>query len=66
MGAILAIMGKDIRLLLRDRMGFFFAFGFPIMISIFFGTIFGGQRGDRSAISGAQISGRPPQQSWTR
>jgi ABC-2 type transport system permease protein len=45
MGAIWAIALKDIRLLLRDRMGFFFAFGFPIMTAIFFGTIFGGSSG---------------------
>ncbi|HMN42164.1 MAG TPA: ABC transporter permease [Phycisphaerales bacterium] len=41
MNAIWAIAIKDIRLLLRDRMGFFFAFIFPIMTAIFFGTIFG-------------------------
>jgi ABC-2 type transport system permease protein len=41
MGAIWAIAAKDIRLLLRDRMGFFFAFVFPILTAIFFGTIFG-------------------------
>jgi len=46
MGAIWAICVKDIRLLLRDRMGFFFAFGFPILIAIFFGTIFGHDEGD--------------------
>ncbi len=45
MNAILAIAIKDIRLLLRDRMGFFFAFGFPIMTAIFFGSIFGGSGG---------------------
>src|SRR4051812_36917674 len=42
MGAMWAIAVKDIRLLLRDRMGFFFAFVFPILTAIFFGTIFGG------------------------
>ncbi len=45
MNAILAIAIKDIRLLLRDRMGFFFAFAFPIMTAIFFGSIFGGGGG---------------------
>lgn len=45
MGAIWAIAMKDIRLLLRDRMGFFFAFVFPILTAIFFGTIFGGSGG---------------------
>lgn len=40
MGAIWAIACKDLRLLLRDRMGFFFAFFFPLIIAIFFGVIF--------------------------
>jgi ABC-2 type transport system permease protein len=45
MNAVLAIALKDIRLLIRDRMGFFFAFAFPIMTAIFFGSIFGGGGG---------------------
>jgi ABC-2 type transport system permease protein len=42
MRAIWAMVQKDMTLLLRDRMGFFFTFGFPLIISIFFGTIFAG------------------------
>lgn len=45
MNAILAICMKDIRLLLRDRMGFFFTFVFPLLIAVFFGSIFGGGGG---------------------
>jgi ABC-2 type transport system permease protein len=37
-----ALAVKDLRLLLRDRAGFFFTFFFPLIIAIFFGTIFGG------------------------
>lgn len=40
--AMLAIVRKDLTLLLRDRGNAFFTFGFPLMIAIFFGTIFGG------------------------
>ena len=38
-----AIASKDIRLLLRDRVSFFFAFFFPLIIAVFFGTIFAQQ-----------------------
>lgn len=42
MNAILAIAAKDLRLLLRDRMGFFFIFFFPLLYAFFFGMIFSG------------------------
>jgi ABC-2 type transport system permease protein len=45
MGAILAIAVKDLRLLLRDKAGAFFTFGFPLVLAIFFGIVFGGVGG---------------------
>jgi ABC-2 type transport system permease protein len=42
MGPVFAIALKDIRLLLRDKAGLFFTFIFPILIGVFFGTIFAG------------------------
>lgn len=42
MREVWAIASKDMRLLLRDRMGFFFAFFFPLIIAVFFGMIFSG------------------------
>ena len=42
MHAFLAMIGKDLLLLARDRMGFFFTFIFPVMIAIFFGAMFSG------------------------
>jgi ABC-2 type transport system permease protein len=42
MRAIWAMVTKDLKLLLRDRMGFFFTFFFPLGMAIFFGTIFAG------------------------
>ena len=42
MRSIVALAGKDIRLLQRDRVGFFFVFFFPLIYSIFFGAIFSG------------------------
>ncbi|MBW7906739.1 MAG: ABC transporter permease [Phycisphaerae bacterium] len=50
MDAVLALALKDLRLLLRDRVGFFFTFFFPILYASFFGMIFSGQAGQRSAI----------------
>lgn len=40
MGALWAIAMKDVRLLLRDRAGFFFTFVFPLIVAVFFGMIF--------------------------
>lgn len=46
MREIFALAAKDLRLLVRDKAGFFFAFFFPLMIAVFFGAIFGGGGGD--------------------
>lgn len=50
---ILAI--KDIRILLRDKSGFFFTFFYPILIAVFMGVIFSGVGGgsgpNKSALS---------------
>jgi len=40
MKEILALAMKDLRLLLRDKAGFIFAFVFPLVYAIFFGAIF--------------------------
>ena len=42
MNAIFAIAQKDLRLLFRDRGNMFFTFGFPVLLAIFFGFVFGG------------------------
>jgi len=42
MASILHMAWKDIRLLLRDRMGLFFVVGFPIVMGLFFGAVMGG------------------------
>ncbi|MEK6675728.1 MAG: ABC transporter permease [Planctomycetota bacterium] len=48
MNEILALMGKDLKILMRDKVGFFFAFGFPLIYCVFFGSIFGGGGDDSS------------------
>ncbi|UCE18456.1 MAG: ABC transporter permease [Gemmatimonadota bacterium] len=51
MREIIAMAVKDLRLLLRDKAGFFFTLFFPLIIAVFFGAIFGGGGGGtRSAI----------------
>ncbi len=42
--AIVALAKKDLLLLVRDKAGLFFALGFPLVMAVFFGTIFGGGR----------------------
>lgn len=42
MNRVLALARKDLRILVRDRTGFFFALAWPFIIAILFGTIFGG------------------------
>ncbi len=51
MNTILALAGKDLRLLLRDRIGFFFVFFFPLAYAVFFGTLFSGESGGMSAMN---------------
>lgn len=46
MGEVWAMAMKDVRLLIRDRIGFFFAFFFPVIVAVFFGVIFAGPGGD--------------------
>jgi len=45
MRRIAALACKDLRLLQRDRVGFFFVFFFPLIYSVFFGAIFSGAGG---------------------
>lgn len=40
--AVAAIAGKDLRLLSRNRATLFFALGWPILMALFFGYVFGG------------------------
>jgi len=42
MGIVWHLALKDIRLLVRDKMGLFWALGFPFMTALFFGLLFGG------------------------
>lgn len=40
MNALLSMLVKDFRLLVRDKLAFFFTFFFPLLMAVFFGTIF--------------------------
>ncbi len=50
MRAIWLMAVKDLRLLLRDRAGFFFAFIFPLIYATFFGMIFSRSGGESAGI----------------
>jgi ABC-2 type transport system permease protein len=53
---IMTLARKDLRLLWRDKFGLFWVIAFPLLIAVFFGTIFsGGGGGGRSAISVAAV-----------
>lgn len=52
----MAMAGKDLTLLLRDKAGFFFVFFFPLIYAVFFGAIFsGGGSGGMSALEVAVV-----------
>lgn len=55
MRKIVILAVKDLRLLLRDRAGFFFTFFFPVLFAIFFGSIFSGGGEQGSAIDLAVV-----------
>ena len=42
MGPMWTIAAKDLKVLIRDKMAVFWVLGFPLMIAILFGSIFGG------------------------
>jgi ABC-2 type transport system permease protein len=48
MSAIVTIALKDLRLLARDRAGFFWVLGFPFLMALFFGAIASGGGGNRA------------------
>lgn len=50
MNAIIRIAIKDLRLLVRDRADAFFTFVFPLLVALFFGYVFGGGGGEKSAM----------------
>src|SRR5262245_21230321 len=49
MRTIFAMAIKDLRLMTRDWLGLFFIVGFPILMGIFFGSMYGGVGGGGSA-----------------
>jgi ABC-2 type transport system permease protein len=45
MTEVIALAAKDLRILLRDKAGFFFVFFFPLIMAVFFGSMFSGGGG---------------------
>jgi ABC-2 type transport system permease protein len=59
-GPVVALAVKDLRLLSRNRAALFFALGWPILMALFFGLIFGGggEKG-RIAVGAVDEDGSP-------
>lgn len=47
---VTALAGKDLKLLLRDKAGFFFTFVFPLLYCMLFGAIMSGMGKEPSAM----------------
>ncbi|MBL8761087.1 MAG: ABC transporter permease [Phycisphaerae bacterium] len=56
MNAVIRIAMKDLRLLVRDKADAFFTFVFPLLIALFFGYVFGGGGGEKSAMPVAVVN----------
>ncbi|MCX4242933.1 ABC transporter permease [Paraliomyxa miuraensis] len=50
MRVVLIMALKDLRLLVRDRMSLFWVLAFPLLLALFFGSLFGGDSGERAAM----------------
>ncbi|MBU8934862.1 MAG: ABC transporter permease [candidate division Zixibacteria bacterium] len=53
MGILFTLAVKDLRVLFREKTSIFWVLGFPLMIALFFGTIFSGGGGE---VSGMKIA----------
>ena len=47
MRAVWTLAIKDLRLLVRDRVSLFWVLAFPLLLALFFGSMFGGDEGER-------------------
>ena len=55
MRAIIALALKDIKLLMRDRFGLFWLLAFPLMMALFFGSIFSSGDSERASMKVAIV-----------
>lgn len=55
MGIIFTLAGKDLRILLRDKSSLFWVMFFPLLIALFFGSVFSGGSGGMSGMTIAVI-----------
>lgn len=55
MRAVVSLAIKDLRLLWRDKLGLFWVILFPLLIALFFGSIFGGEGGGARSMKVALI-----------
>jgi ABC-2 type transport system permease protein len=55
MRTILTMAAKDLKLISRDWLGLFFILGFPILIGIFFGSMYGSVGGESASLNVAVV-----------
>lgn len=55
MNPVLAIAKKDLRCLVRDKQGLFWALAFPLVMALFFGAMYGGSDEGRGAMKLAVV-----------
>ncbi len=59
MRAVWTLAVKDLRLLVRDRVSLFWVLAFPLLMALFFGSLFGGDGGERSAMGVVVVDESP-------
>jgi ABC-2 type transport system permease protein len=57
---VLTLAVKDLRLLIRDRFGLFWVIAFPLIMALFFGSIFGGSGGGARTLKVAFVADSNP------
>jgi ABC-2 type transport system permease protein len=60
MNGILTLAGKDLRLLWRDRLGMFWVVLFPLLMALFFGSMFSGEGSGTAVMKIALVGDKSP------
>ena len=68
MGPLLALAMKDLKLLMRSPANLFFTFAFPLLLALFFGSIFGGAgaKGSKLNVAFVNLDGGPLSQDFAK
>ena len=64
--AVLAVAGKDLRLLLRNRAALFFTLGWPVITAVLFGLVFSGGGSSKLRIAVSDLDQTPASQEFAQ